>query len=336
MGWEDEITDIRNNGSSIAYEDLLVLVACQKDLTERGKFLALSRFVDSNSVPVIQNLLPRLKKTMNDYKRNRLYRKLRDVLYNRVPVLKEIVNAYRSTIRPDAVALDIGDIFSHPEVLDLMVNSLDISDPTHLDPIRAKLPVIDQQLQLGIEDQLVKMVEASCGSEHGLDRHTLLTLATTTFQCNFCGVNVSDVIRHPRVLVHSCAIKKSTYVQRLSLASEFLILTDLTDQNPWNKFERVTFNAEAHKILHQVVVICGFDPATTSLARMEEADPIFECRACNDPHSGRFMMRWNVVASLSSFLYWFLSLTFGFSAAWPFEKGTQTFHLEGIECSPSA
>ncbi|KAF8957650.1 hypothetical protein BDZ97DRAFT_1924354 [Flammula alnicola] len=38
--------------------------------------------------------------------------------------------------------------------------------------------------------------------------------------------------------------------------------------------------------------MCGFDGLTTTAEQMDDANPIFECVRCNDPHQGRVMMTW--------------------------------------------
>ncbi|KAH9483703.1 hypothetical protein JR316_0003176 [Psilocybe cubensis] len=286
MGWEEEISHMRENNCSLISQNVFLMMACQKNLTESGEPLVFLNFVSANSSSVIQALLPILERTLESYRKERLTDILFDVLSSRIPILEELVDEYRSTIRPDAVALDIGDIFNHPEVLDFMINSKDLQDLSHLDPIRAKLPVILQQLQDGIEDELVTMVEASCGEKHGLERTALLSLATTVFDCGMC----CD-IRYPRILVHKGAYEP-TVPFNLSVFSAEL------NKTPWNASGQITFNTWAHEILEEVVTLSGFDPATTSFSRMEEADPIFECHDCNNPHLGRFMLQWSAVAQL--------------------------------------
>lgn len=308
MGWQAEVRDIRQWNpeykETTFAEEPAVVKACQKDLTERSTSMTptISAHLISHVISVIQNLLPALEEYMRGYREERLVRDRKRLLLDRLPLFHEVVKTYRMSVPPDAIAIDVADFFYHPEILNFIINTPDISGPADLDPIRPRLPEIAQELQVQLTDQLLALISADAEAKYVFDPATVLDLATTTFACATClrkasyqSASPPDVIRYPRVLAHECAVRiewpKSEVV-------DFYMLEKVTYRTSWNRLGLINFDMESRAILADVVEMCGLDPATTTAAEMDAADPIIECLACNNLHFGRCIMRWDLVVWL--------------------------------------
>ncbi|KDR85884.1 hypothetical protein GALMADRAFT_391017 [Galerina marginata CBS 339.88] len=259
--------------------------ACQKDLTER----------------VLSNLDKYLIEHMEGLKRERLRRERQALLENCLPILKDIYENFILSQSVNSVFPTTTEIFRHSLVQEVLDSATTTSTKDDFETIIPYLPHIVDWRKRKIDDQLRELITDACGTEYSFDPKTVLQLATTMFSCEGCH----QYLAHPRVIAHSCANgnwSQSSY--RFSFSTQDVdeqACWDILGHRYWNSLpygkslRTISFKQEDWKLMVEVITACGFDPNTTSVLEMDEADPILECISCNDIRQGRAVQKWSAV-----------------------------------------
>ena len=227
---------------------------------------------------------------MEKRKTKRLEEERRTLLKRRLTALKKVLETYVSTLPVNALHPSTGELFRNPAIRDMVYNE---NEYKSLDCVLELLPDISAQWLKDIREQLINMVKAARPG-YVFDPDTVLDLATTAFRCKSCDRN----LRYPAVLMHSCAFKRN-YGNLSDLNSHERLMSDVIQETYWNTFGRIFYQESHAKAITEVLEMAGFDPAVTTSAEMDSANPVFECIGCNTESEGRLTMQW--IAAVCSF-----------------------------------
>ncbi|PPR01750.1 hypothetical protein CVT24_001570 [Panaeolus cyanescens] len=275
MGWAEELSKMYSN---FPHQQPNVVDICQKDLDDA----------------VIESLKPFLDDFMHKAKEARLHRERQALLYNcfskRIRMLNE---AYEEALekyatyepRPRAA-----DVFTIPRIRSLVVDTpLEVQLTKDAFNITTScIPTLLEEANDVIKSKMLALVQEGL-ADKTYDPTTVLDLATTVF-CNYLksqsGFTAAEAIRHP----DSCIVHRSD----LDNKADEKAACGVFRQDAWNGFPGISFDRESHDKICQLMELCGLDPATTTLAQMNEVNPVFECIPCNKLTTGRLVMSWSL------------------------------------------
>ncbi|KAF8968302.1 hypothetical protein BDZ97DRAFT_1696676 [Flammula alnicola] len=275
LGWGDELAKMTQYYDPRPQDSDTVTKVCQKDLTEQ----------------ILLNLEPYLNQHMERVKRDRVYGERKDLLRKRLPILGVVRNNCVSTLPVNGVYPTANELLCNPAIRNIIDNtplSANFTEDDLAQTVAQLFPDITRQLQQDIELQLLELLPKEYGPDPIVDPKTAFELATTVFACASCN----RFLRHPRVLVHSCtmAYKCPPEIEDHKVLNELYTFHDRDRYR--NHRGCISFDEKSAKLIGEVVEMCGFDGLTTTAKQMDDANPIFECVGCNDPHQGRVMMTW--------------------------------------------
>ncbi|KAF8162809.1 hypothetical protein B0H34DRAFT_295051 [Crassisporium funariophilum] len=283
LGWADELTKMTQREQDNLLTDPPIAKACRKDIT----------------VKVLDSLDDHLVDFMVRVKNKRVKEERKNLLKERVTLLDEVITNCGSTQPHDFMLPNIPELFLHPLVKDIILNTPTTRTFTleDLNVVTESFSDICLELKLKTEKKLFDYVVEACGSKQDFDPSTVLGLATTTFSCSGC----CDVLRPPRVLVHRCARDTrfgAHYSLRDTEDNDLQTIADMCNrQCAWNSTGAIQYKPETYDTIADVVRMCGLDPTTTTAQAMDNANFIFECLDCNDLRRGRCTMAWTSVVS---------------------------------------
>ncbi|KAH9474685.1 hypothetical protein JR316_0013150 [Psilocybe cubensis] len=209
--------------------------------------------------PYINEHMTNVQKARVEREREYLARKTGDVL-------EDVIKTCAAVIPPNAFVPSLGDLAALPIVQDMFKDSATRTpDPkSELEVLREQFPEITVQLTHEMEEVLRGLVRSACGESYEFDSNTTPT----------------KFLWYPRIAVHEhCKTR-----------------CDFDVCNRWNHNEVISFQKEDMLFLSKILSQFGFDPAVTTMADMNAADPILECVSCNNQHIGRCTMRWDMLA----------------------------------------
>ncbi|KDR81923.1 hypothetical protein GALMADRAFT_276573 [Galerina marginata CBS 339.88] len=282
LGWEEELSKMSVLDRE-PQDDPIVLKACQRELTER----------------VLSNLEDFLNSFMQSVKSKRLTKERHALLNPRLVVLDKVLRTHISTLPANALHPSTSELFLHPTVQDTINNTPSTVDFTEdsFATILPMFPAITVCWQQKIEAQLLDLIR-NAAPEYSFDPETVLQLATTSFTCSRPSCyprHESQALRHPRVLMHSCATSAIGYQHEEDV--DLLSVRSILRQVYWNDRQSISFNPSNLKLMAEVLEICGFDSKTTTAAEMDAANPILECVTCNNVYEGRATLTWSGVCA---------------------------------------
>ncbi|KAF8881929.1 hypothetical protein CPB84DRAFT_1791318 [Gymnopilus junonius] len=268
LGWADELSKI--GPGDIKIEDNPIIVkACKKNITQQ----------------VLSDLEETLNSLMEQRKQARLELRRKTLLKRRLRALRDVLRTYISTLPANSLHPSTGELFRMPDIRGMVY---DEESHESLEPVLAMLPQLTVQWQADIKGQLLSLIKTA-RPDYTFDPDTVFNLATTFFICSSCGSSVC--LRYPEVLMHKCATNLG-YQSISDQNSEAYYLGDAVSEIFWNATGRIKYQQEYVKSMAEIVQMAGFDPATTSTAEMNSANPIFECIGCNDDSVGRATFSW--------------------------------------------
>ncbi|KAF8997057.1 hypothetical protein BDQ17DRAFT_1329561 [Cyathus striatus] len=270
LGWADEI----NNLPEKSRLEIHPLVRPQKELTDRNW----------------QNIRPQLITFLEDEKQNRINQlELERFLMHRTTHQNQ---TYQQIIPPPA------HLFIFEPFRRLILDTPISSDLTAKDfeNIQEGLDTFFLEWKQEKDNELVRMVLGGPVSQTDLlNAETILTRATTAFNCKLC---YKGSIHYPRILVH----KHAMHPYAFGLDPRFpLHLRTAFDRLACGTFASVDLeNAMIeyyrcyNKAASLVITTCGLDPAVASIKDMDNVDPIFQHHH-GYPETKRNFVTWRAV-----------------------------------------
>jgi len=112
-----------------------------------------------------------------------------------------------------------------------------------------------------------------------------LKLPTNVFLCNSCGAH----LWYPQMLKHSCFFAHRRFMQA-NQDPDYNPYWDLM-QSPWNN-NSVVYSPSASETMKAILRACNLTSHPTTLATLDELNPMLECATCMNEQKGRAFMRW--------------------------------------------
>ncbi|KAK7449714.1 hypothetical protein VKT23_013187 [Stygiomarasmius scandens] len=112
-----------------------------------------------------------------------------------------------------------------------------------------------------------------------------LRLPTNVFLCNSCDAH----LWYPKMLKHSCFLAHRRFMQ-VNQDPDYNPYWDLT-QSPWNN-NSVVYSPSASETMKAILQACNLTAHPTTLATLDELNPMLECTTCMSEQRGRVFMRW--------------------------------------------
>ena len=249
----------------------------------------------------------KLGKTIDKQLEEEYKTKLKKYLPHRLSVLRDVRTSYirRKELSVNAATPTIGDLCRLPMVKSILLDTpaaVEVSK-RHFKPLIKSFDSTISQWCQNVDNQLLEMMHQSYASYPDLVPETALNLATTFFSCSnhkeydCC----KKFLPYPQVLRHVCAFKepgdKDEVVEGQARGpEEHVLLHGLgRTEHHWNASQAISFQPKVFQLMTAVVELCGYDPRTTTGKDMDQANPIIECTACNDPGIGRAILTWSTV-----------------------------------------
>jgi len=241
--------------------------------------------------PGLQSMEEYLNEYMESIKSRRISREQKENLQAKLVTLKEIYTTYLNTLPPDVHYPKTADVFQELRVKEIMYDPASlVLSPEQIDRLHDIFPDILGSWADSIKQRVIESISKDASIV--FDPTNVLQLASTAFQCDRCyePFPASEVIRHRCSGGH--------YQYDFHGTEHYELFKHISDF-PWCgrwKLSKVITEKVA-----KVLETCSFDPATTTIAHLEKADPIFECLACHDILRGRCMLRWFGVVCICYF-----------------------------------
>ncbi|KAJ7575586.1 hypothetical protein C8J56DRAFT_974910 [Mycena floridula] len=263
-----ELTELGWDMSELSYSDRNELmmhsdVDQAKDLTEQTWY----------------KIKPGLVELMRELKDQRLQAADKRCKTHRYNVLSLVYAAYRKEQPMDSIIPPIVDVaLAEPfrviiedTPMDQNVSMLD------LEPAVVELPRITQEWRTEKQAELLAILQ----KEHDEDATlAYLALAKTMFKVSSSGCSAA----YPDILVEeSLSFKPGRY--SLHSAPQMLNATS------WNAMNCISFDFNASDQVSDILELCSLDPDITTRHELDELNPFFECKKCQDD-SGRLFMPW--------------------------------------------
>lgn len=232
---------------------------------------------------------------MEEIKARRLRREKRAFIKFKLKALRDGYNEYVMNQPADIFLPNTADVFFHPFVYKKLRGAESPETLVEaLNMIKPKFPEIVDHCLNAIQQTLTDyIVNAYATQNHAFDPTNVKDLATTLFTCNSCGAYLT----FGQAAAHRCReIRNYVFHSDKAVAAANHVINEF----PWNAHKNIRFFPDQLGHIVQIFQLCGFDPVSTTVTDMNEADPIFECLACSNTHNGRATMRWlGLVSNMS-------------------------------------
>ncbi|KAF4615474.1 hypothetical protein D9613_003372 [Agrocybe pediades] len=226
---------------------------------------------------------------------------LKDTFVDRLYALNDSLQAYALSLPINTPCPSVANLFEYPALQDVIKSPLGATKEEErevLNSIQSMLPDLAAQWKLDMQDRLIHMIDP----RFIFDKERVLHLATTAFTCSSDKCYRGDrFLTYPRILVHECLTSTRFKNGKDVLTDDYQrIIYCLFKKVHWNATRYVKFNENKFHVMRDVVQhLCKKDPTTTTIAEMDELDPVIECLIdCNhltEYESGRAMMTWSSV-----------------------------------------
>ncbi|KAJ7109867.1 hypothetical protein C8R44DRAFT_265323 [Mycena epipterygia] len=245
-----------------------------------------------------KTIKPEMISYMEQMKVKRLAREHAALVVARKAIATKVLRTFKRSQLPwTDVMPNATDFWEFPEIKAVLEqpSKVDVDDHS-FESMLPDFPGMIATWRAGLIKQMVGVYKRSSLEKDGLDDSDIearLKLATTVFKCNTCGDDDGDAYYQslmfyddddygfqrrcrplfwPRVLAHRCLTKTPDF-------SAMLLFMDAGRDVLW-RARPLCIDTRVVEIVEKVVVACGMDPATTTVAEMDAKDPRLACHAC--------------------------------------------------------
>ena len=254
---------------------------------------------NSPSYPVLAALDNPLDKFMENVKAVRIAREKEQFFKQILERLQEISREYSNTLPANHIFPNTADIYFHPTVKTALsaVESPEALEEV-LTRIQPSLPeIVDDCLKLSRQHLANLVVDDYTQNNKSFDL-SVLTLASTLFRCKNCQCDLTP----DQTVVHVC---RTPYYLPYGHLSEDMeaIRRAINEVTTTQRIQStISFSLAQLGPFATVLQSCGIDPKTTTVADINEIDPVIECLSCSNVEQGRITMRWLSVVSVDKCL----------------------------------
>ncbi|TFK25773.1 hypothetical protein FA15DRAFT_703389 [Coprinopsis marcescibilis] len=228
----------------------------------------------------------RISGILEPMKRERLIKERKQLVDKRLVILTSYYVKYAEQILLPNIVAPMPVLLEDPDIKNIIEDlPAETAEDAILEALNnyvvTKLPETTQRWLDHIDDTLISILKEAAEKENTSEDFTVpltLDLATSYFYCGCSKMHSS------RVPVHECT-HGTTYGNRERLV---------------DAREIMKFDKKASKEASSIVIMVGKDPKTTTIAEMDELDPIFECVNCRrfgGPVKGPKMINWRGAVS---------------------------------------
>ncbi|KZT08431.1 uncharacterized protein LAESUDRAFT_723952 [Laetiporus sulphureus 93-53] len=252
LGWGDELD--RMLGPAYFPLSLHVHVRPAKRLTETAW-----RKISADMIQYMQEI-----------KRNRLESERKYILQQRFRALCSIISDFYA--EPPGMPEyeckpSIADFAMMPAFREIIDSTNDtVIDATTFLPLRDQLPMLIEQWQADVKEQLRRIVQTRAHGDIAIDP---LDLATTVFECTGC----TRTLQYPNIIKHSCLRSNTLYCYidaEFSTVYEKALYNGITNECAWSTDGLRVSDAMSH--FKRIVTLCGKDPISTTQQEMDALD----------------------------------------------------------------
>ncbi|KAF9046701.1 hypothetical protein BJ165DRAFT_1404103 [Panaeolus papilionaceus] len=278
LGWGEDLAKLPGD-FFVDHPDIARL--CQQPLTDR----------------VLESLKPQINAIMGPIREARLFAEQQAAYEARMKILKQCYEDALKTYPPHQPRPRVSDIYAIPRIQNLVVDTpaAQVITRKHFNITPTTLSSIIEEANDIIESKLLCLMSAALPDKI-FDPAMALRLATTVFFPTTSGVPVESEVWFVRDAIEAPSSCKPYHRGHCRVASLNNTAFKILGGVPWNTYGVVGFHRKAHDILCQIVRMCDFDPVSTTLDEIQEANPILECLSCNSYNTGRCLMPWSFAA----------------------------------------
>jgi len=223
---------------------------------------------------------------MEGVKAARIAREKKQFFKEMLQRLREISREYSKTLPANHIFPNTADIYFHPTVNTALsaVESYEALEEV-LTRIQPSLPeIVDDCLKLSKQHLTNLVIDDYTQHNKSFDL-SVLTLASTLFLCRDCQCDLTL----DQTVVHEC---RRSYYYNLSDDMQ-AVHSAIREVTTAHKIQStISFSLAQLEAFATVLHSCGIDPNTTTVADMNEVDPVIECLGCSNIEQGRVTMRW--------------------------------------------
>ena len=186
-------------------------------------------------------------------------RTLRGRCISRVNEMRTIVEKYQRTLRlhPHNFCLRMEEVCRIPDIRKVIIGGTDEEFSACVEEVTSGLPKLTSQI---LEERTAKISALLPANDR---RGDALSLATAWFNCGFCHPNR---IHGSDTLMHQCTFPICGFPSGQSISET--TFDSFVPERGWRDETRFTFSEVASNIVRGLILDCGEDPESITLAGM--------------------------------------------------------------------
>lgn len=232
---------------------------------------------------------------MEGIKTSRLRREKKELFKPMLKRLREILREYTHTLPASHGLPNTADIYFHQTVHTALsaVESHEALEEVLAEIQPSLAEIVDECLE-HLKQHLANLVLDDYTENNKPFDLSVLTLASTLFHCTACRRDLTL----DQAIVHGCRLS-AHYINHLTSKDIKLVHNKICEVPTAHKIQStISFSLARMGPFASVLHSCGIDPNTTTVADMNEIDPVIECLDCSNIDKGRYTMRWLSVVSV--------------------------------------
>ena len=184
-------------------------------------------------------------------------RALKGRCISRVNEMRTIVQKYQRTLHPHDFSLRMEDVCRIPDIRKVVIDGTDEEFSTCVEEVTSGLPKLTSQI---LEERTAKIAALLPANDRS---GNVLSLAIAWFDCGFCyphRIHGSDM------LMHQCGFPICDLPSGQSIGET--TFDSIVPERRWRNKTRFTFSEVASNIVRGLILDCGEDPESITLAGM--------------------------------------------------------------------